>query len=72
MDAYEVHKKIQEAIALVDAYQTLSFHSSQWHGAIKEGLIELSEKRYDLFTTENTTCPMCAGSGRRSLNLKHH
>lgn len=49
MDAYEVHKKVQETITLVDVYQTLSVRSSRWHSAIKKGLKELSEKGQNPF-----------------------
>lgn len=65
MDAYEVHKKIQETITLVDIYQTLAVRSSQWDTAIEKGLKELSEKGQNLFTPLFEICPTCAGSGRR-------
>lgn len=43
MDAYEVHKKIQEAILAVEIYQMkTSVQSSSWHPEIVKGLDELS------------------------------
>jgi hypothetical protein len=45
MDAYEVHKKIQEAIMAVDVYDLRSTRgTSVWDVNIKKGLDELMRK----------------------------
>ena len=49
MDAYEVHKKIQEAILAVEIYQLkTSIQPSAWHAEILKGLDELSKLRQTL------------------------
>lgn len=50
MDAYEVHKKIQEAIMVVEIYSLTStrMNSSMWDADIRKGLAQLSEKLYVL------------------------
>lgn len=46
MDAYEVHKKIQEAIVAVQIYNLSSqFRSSMWDREIRKGLEQLSRER---------------------------
>ena len=53
MDAYEVHKKIQEAILAVEIYNLkTSIPSSMWHEEIIEGLDELSKQRQTLATSD--------------------
>lgn len=47
--AYEVHKKIQEAIQMLDIYHLSSaVRSSTWGPNIKKGLVELHEKLHEL------------------------
>lgn len=50
MEPYEMHKKIQEAIMVVDIYNLDSTRipSSMWDAQIKKGLADLSEKLYEL------------------------
>ena len=49
MDAYEVHKKIQEAVMAVEIYKLKSSGgSSAWHPEILKGLDELSKLRQTL------------------------
>ena len=44
MDAYEVHKKIQEAIMAVEIYKLKSLaQTSMWHKEIVLGLRELGQ-----------------------------
>ena len=46
MDAYEVHKKIQEAIIAVEIYNLKSsVKSSMWHAEIIKGLEKLAQER---------------------------
>lgn len=47
MDAYEVHKKIQEAIVAVEVYelQRSATYSLLWHTEIIKGLEELARQR---------------------------
>ena len=49
MDAYEVHKKIQEAVMAVEVYKlTSKVKSNTWHPEILQGLDELTELRQTL------------------------
>ena len=50
MEPYEMHKKIQEAIMVVEIYNLASTRipSSSWDAQIKKGLVDLSEKLYEL------------------------
>ena len=49
MDAYEVHKKIQEAIMAIEVYKVKSAApTSMWHKEIINGLDELGKQRQAL------------------------
>lgn len=56
--AYEVHKKIQEAIQMLDIYHLSSaVRSSTWGPNIKKGLVELHEKLHELAAEEGKIEP---------------
>ena len=55
MDAYEVHKKIQEAIMAIEVDKVKSSSAtSMWHKEIVEGLDELSKQRQALAASPKT------------------
>ena len=59
MDAYDVHKKIQEAIMSVQIYKLKSpSPTSLWHKEIIDGLDELAKERQTLSTTSKTAAPI--------------
>jgi hypothetical protein len=65
MDAQEVHRKVQTAIAAIEEYyrDRQRGHRTPWDDDIKKGLEDLIEKRHMLHSS-GQTCPRCGGSGR--------
>lgn len=56
MDAYEVHKKIQEAIVAVQVYNLSSrSRSSMWDREIRKGLEQLWGERETLAASDEAT-----------------
>lgn len=54
MDAYHVHRKIQEAILAVEIYNLRSTaRSIMWDADIKRGLDELTKHRNILFSSRD-------------------
>ena len=55
LEAYQVHKKIQEAVMAVEIYKLKSAaSSSMWDAEIINGLDELSKLRQTLATSPNS------------------
>ena len=62
MDAYQVHKKIQEAIMAMEIYQLKqSLQSSIWHAEIIKGLRNLEQIRQNLDLPTNKKLSRASG-----------
>lgn len=62
MDPYEVHKKVQSAVAAIEEYQKTRTGRSIWDDDIKKGLDVITEKRH-MLASSGQKCPRCGGTG---------